>query len=137
MPVPSPRNKILPARGNFTDLSTNVASLLDGEICYAIDQDQYYQNEGGTLVSVGATKAQGILADSAIQPSDNVSELTNDAGYITLAEVPGDLVTSVAGKTGDVTLVKADVGLGNVGWRTFVVLKQLIHGLAGAERSAG
>ena len=114
MPVPSPRNKILPARGNFADLSANVASLLDGEICYAIDQDQYYQNESGTLVSVGATKAQGILADSAIQPGDNVSELTNDAGYITLAEVPGDLVTSVAGKTGDVTLVKADVGLGNV-----------------------
>ncbi|WGL30535.1 chaperone of endosialidase [Synechococcus phage S-CRES1] len=114
MPVPSPRNKILPARGNFSDLSTNVASLLDGEICYAIDQDQYYQNEGGTLVSVGATKAQGLLADSAIQPGDNVSDLTNDAGYITLAEVPGDLVTSVAGKTGDVTLVKADVGLGNV-----------------------
>jgi hypothetical protein len=78
MPVPSPRNKILPARGNFADLSTNVASLLDGEICYAIDQDQYYQNEGGTLVSVGATKAQGALADTAVQPGDNVSDLTND-----------------------------------------------------------
>jgi hypothetical protein len=109
MSVPSPRNKILPARGNYVDLAANVASLLDGEICYAIDQDQYYQNEGGALVSVGATKAQGALADTSLQPGDNVSTLTNDAGYITLAEVPGDLVTSVAGKTGDVTLVKADI----------------------------
>lgn len=88
MPVPSPRNKILPARGNFADLSTNVASLLDGEICYAVDQDQYYQNEGGTLVSVGANKAQGALADTAVQPGDNVSDLTNDANYI--AEAPQD-----------------------------------------------
>ena len=29
-----------------------------------------------------ATSAQGGLADSAIQPGDNVSELTNDAGYL-------------------------------------------------------
>ena len=109
MPVPSPRNKILPARGNYADLAAEVASIADGEICYAVDQDQYYQNESGTLVAVGATKAQGLLADSAVQPGDNVSELVNDAGYITLAEVPADVVTSVAGRTGDVTLVKADV----------------------------
>lgn len=38
-----------------------------------------------------------------------VSQLTNDSGYLT--SVP---VTSVAGKTGAVTLVKADVGLSNV-----------------------
>ena len=30
-----------------------------------------------------ATAAQGTLADSAVQPNDNVSDLTNDAGYIT------------------------------------------------------
>jgi hypothetical protein len=30
-----------------------------------------------------ATAAQGALADSAVQPADNVSDLTNDAGYIT------------------------------------------------------
>ena len=30
-----------------------------------------------------ATAAQGTLADSAVQPSDNISTLTNDSGYIT------------------------------------------------------
>jgi hypothetical protein len=30
-----------------------------------------------------ATAAQGSLADSAVQPGDNVSTLTNDAGYLT------------------------------------------------------
>jgi hypothetical protein len=86
-----------------------VVSLLDGEICYAIDQDQYYQNEGGALVSVGATKAQGALADTSVQPGDNVSDLTNDANYITLADVPGDLVTSVNTQTGDVVLDTDDI----------------------------
>ena len=51
-----------------------------------------------------ASAAQGTLADSATQPADNISTLTNDSGYITSAPV-----TSVAGKTGVVTLVKADI----------------------------
>ena len=110
MPVPSPRNKILPVRGNITTLQANLASLLEGEICYALDEDQYYQVEGGALVSVGATKVQGALADSAVQPLDNISTLTNDAGYITLAEVPADAVSSVNTQTGAVVLGFADVG---------------------------
>ena len=95
MPVPADRYQILPARGNYSDLAAEVASLGDGEICYAVDQDQYYQNEGGTLVAVGATKVQGLLAESALQPGDNVSELVNDAGYITAAEVPPSGVTQI------------------------------------------
>jgi len=63
-----------------------------------------------TAADVGAaTSAQGSLADSAVQPGDNISDLANDAGYITVAEVPSVPVTSVAGKTGDVTLIKADI----------------------------
>ena len=31
MPVPSPRNKILPARGNLSDLQAGLAELLEGE----------------------------------------------------------------------------------------------------------
>ena len=35
-----------------------------------------------------ASAAQGALAGSAVQPGDNVSDLVNDAGYITVAQVP-------------------------------------------------
>ena len=82
MPLSSPRYIIKPLRGTYAALLANVADIQDGEICYAIDQDQHYQNESGTLVAVAATKAQGALADSAVQPGDNVSDLTNDAGYL-------------------------------------------------------
>lgn len=40
----------------------------------------------------------------------NISSLTNDAGYITLAQVPASPVTSVNTKTGDVVLNATDVG---------------------------
>lgn len=58
---------------------------------------------GGSIISVNgktgivvldaadvgaATVAQGALADTALQPGDNISDLTNDAGYITAAQVP-------------------------------------------------
>ena len=42
-----------------------------------------------------ATAAQGALADSATQPGDNISTLTNDSGYLTSETYTGT-VTSVA-----------------------------------------
>jgi len=44
-----------------------------------------------------ATSAQGTLADSAVQPGDNVSDLTNDSGYITASSTD-----SLTNKTFDV-----------------------------------
>ena len=82
MPLSSPRYIIKPLRGTYAALLANVANIEDGEICYAIDQDQHYQNESGTLVAVATSKSQGALADSSIQPADNISTLTNDANYL-------------------------------------------------------
>jgi len=56
-----------------------------------------------------ATSAQGTLADSSIQPLDNISELTNDAGYITDSALSDyvqttDLATvATSGSYGDLT----------------------------------
>lgn len=41
-----------------------------------------------------ATSAQGALADTALQPNDNISELNNDAGYITSSAIPTNYVTT-------------------------------------------
>ena len=87
MAVPSPRNSIRIARGSYNDLLTELASLGEGEICYAKDQDRLYVVENGILTAASATAAQGVLADTAVQPADNVSDLTNDAGYLTLADI--------------------------------------------------
>jgi len=39
-----------------------------------------------TALAGKATTAQGTLADSAVQPGDNISTLTNNSGYITSAD---------------------------------------------------
>ncbi len=41
-----------------------------------------------------ATAAQGAKADTALQPNDNISELTNDVGYVTSAAIPTNYVTT-------------------------------------------
>lgn len=61
--------------------------------------------EGKLNASVNASLD---LADSALQNGDNVSELVNDAGYLT-SETPAP-VDSVNGKTGVVVLDATDVG---------------------------
>lgn len=65
----------------IADLSTIRANATDGKSAY--NTIQTYGNIVTHSVSEFATAAQGTLADSAIQPNDNISELTNNAGYIT------------------------------------------------------
>ena len=43
-----------------------------------------------------ATAAQGTLADSATQPGDNVSDLTNDAGYLTTIDLTAESIDELS-----------------------------------------
>ena len=78
------------ASADVTD-ATNVTAagaLMDSEVTNlaqvkAFDSTDY------------ATAAQGTLADSATQPGDNVSTLTNDAGYLTSFTETNDLTSAV------------------------------------------
>lgn len=66
-----------------------------------------------TPATIGAaTSAQGALADSATQPGDNISTLTNDAGYTTnvgdITGVTAGSGISGGGTSGTVTVSHAD-----------------------------
>lgn len=50
MPLPSPRNPISPARGSKANLDANIASIVEGEIVFAEDQNQLYVKKSGVLV---------------------------------------------------------------------------------------
>jgi len=53
-----------------------------------------------SLIDGKATSAQGTLAYSALQPSDNISDLTNDSGFITGYTVTeGDVTSGLDGAT--------------------------------------
>src|SRR6056300_122024 len=70
------------------------ASDAEGNITVSFTQDKTWSVITGTPTTLSgygitdaATSAQGALADSAVQPGDNVSTLVNDAGYITNADI--------------------------------------------------
>lgn len=63
--------------------------------------------DSGNAAASFATAAQGTLADSATQPGDNISSLTNDSGYITSYTETDPVVGAISG------IVKAD-GLGAI-----------------------
>lgn len=101
--------------GNLLTLSAVPADLDTDDIQEGATNLYYTDARADARIALAApnyaTAAQGTLADSAVQPADNISTLTNNLNFIDAAGAP---VQSVAGKTGTVSLVKGDVGLGNV-----------------------
>jgi hypothetical protein len=49
MATPSTRTPVRIARGTYADLNASILDLLEGEICYATDQNISYVVEGGAL----------------------------------------------------------------------------------------
>lgn len=64
-----------------TDANTDIDARVDKAFVDALNVDA--DTLDGSDSTAFATSAQGSLADSAVQPSDNVSDLTNDSGYLT------------------------------------------------------
>lgn len=54
MPVPSYRVPVRIARGTYANLNAALASLEEGEICYATDENALYVVEGGVLTQASA-----------------------------------------------------------------------------------
>ncbi|QNJ25998.1 hypothetical protein SynSYN20_01671 [Synechococcus sp. SYN20] len=107
MPVPSPRSKLLPARGNAADLLANVSALVEGEICYAIDENSYYQKVGASLVKVSGGSGSGTsYDDTALAGRVTTVEGEVDALETTVAGLSSYDDTALAGR---VTTVEGDV----------------------------
>ena len=96
MPVPSPRNPISPARGNYATLLANIADLSEGEIVWAGDQNQLYVKEGSSLVTADAALPSTFTFVN--QKSDFPSAV---GGVITLADNQTYFITSEVDLTGD------------------------------------
>ena len=89
-------------QGNINTLSNTVTSnynALDARITTNagnITSLQNTINNYGDIVTYNAnnfaTSSQGLLANTALQPNDNISELNNNVGYITSASLPTDYV---------------------------------------------
>jgi hypothetical protein len=52
MPTPANRAKIQLVRGSYSNISASIADLIDGELCYAKDQNKLYMVEGTVLTPI-------------------------------------------------------------------------------------
>jgi len=96
MTTPATRTPVRIARGTYSDLNASVADILDGEICWATDQDKIYVKDGGSLVATMLTSAdvgvtvQAYDADTAkldvVQTFTAVQTLTDPAIIGTILE---------------------------------------------------
>ena len=95
------------ATKNYVDTQVQSADTLeelnDVTITTVADNDVIaYDSTSGEYINQSAseaglaTSAQGALADSATQPGDNVSDLTNDAGYLTSIDLTGESVDELS-----------------------------------------
>lgn len=80
---------------NLTTTVNNNYTELDGRITQNHNDitslSQTLQSYGDIVTYDAAdfaTAAQGVLANTALQPGDNITELVNNAGYITSADLP-------------------------------------------------
>ena len=116
MPVPSTRTPVRVARGTYANLSTTdaLASLQEGEIAFATDQQKLYVKQGGGLTAISAASAAAPApADVSASPAFAGGTGTQSDPYqLTAVAVPfsGGTATStqtvtVTGGAGDFLIV--------------------------------
>ena len=62
MTTPTNRTPVRVARGTISNLTTSVADIQEGEICYATDEDKLYVKEGDSLVDASTNSDKADLA---------------------------------------------------------------------------
>lgn len=85
MPTPANRAKVQLVRGSYSNIAASISDLVDGELCYAKDENRLYMVEGSTLTQ--------IEADPEDIESIIASVITAGTGINVTHDNPGDTVT--------------------------------------------
>ena len=85
MPTPANRAKVQLVRGSYANIFASIADLVDGELCYAKDQNKLYMVEGSTLTPIEVDIEQVEDALSSLLIGGTALSITHDD--------PGDTLT--------------------------------------------
>ena len=131
MGTPATSTPVRVARGTYSNLNTNKADILEGEICYAHDQNKIYIKEGSNLEEHTIdTSSFALLAGSTFTGDvviDNAKELrfheadgngSNYVGFEAPATLGGDKICVLPSADGSAGQYLKTDGSGNLGWAT-------------------
>ena len=119
MGTPTTRTPVRIARGTYSNLNSSKADILEGEVCYATDENNLYVKEGSNLEKIQATTFTGDLtlnaqADVRWSDADSSNYIAVQAPSTVASNVTFTLPTA-DGSAGQ--LLKTD-GSGTLGWAT-------------------
>ena len=131
MPTPATRTPVRVARGTYSNLNSNKADILEGEICYATDQNKIYIKEGSNLEEhsidtsgfaqlAGATYTGDVILDNAKELRfEEASGIGNNyVGFEAPATLGGDQIWVLPTADGSAGQYLKTDGSGNLGWAT-------------------
>lgn len=106
MPTPANRAKIQLVRGSYSNIAASIADLVDGELCYAKDQNKLYMVEGTTLTPIEVDIEQVEQAIAGILAGGTGITVTHDDGGDTITIDLADTAVT-AGSYGSSTAIPA------------------------------
>ena len=131
MPTPATRTPVRVARGTYSNLNGNKADILEGEICYATDQNKIYIKEGSNLeehtidtstfaLIAGTTFTGDIIVDNAkeLRFEEASGNGNNYVGFEAPATLGGDQIWVLPTADGSANQYLKTDGSGNLGWGT-------------------
>ena len=131
MPTPATRTPVRVARGTYSNLKSNKADILEGEICYATDQNKIYIKEGSNLEeNTIDTSSFALIAGTTFTGDviiDNAKELrfheadgngSNYVGFEAPATLSADKIWVLPTADGSAGQYLKTDGSGNLGWGT-------------------
>ncbi len=131
MPTPATRTPVRVARGTYSNLNSNKADILEGEICYATDQNKIYIKEGSNLEEhsidtsgfaqlAGATYTGDVILDNAkeLRFEEASGNGNNYVGFEAPATLGGDQIWVLPTADGSAGQYLKTDGSGNLGWAT-------------------
>lgn len=110
MPTPNTRTPVRVARGTYNNLVSSIGDLLEGEICYATDQNKFYAIESGALTEQPYLSTSGGTVTGELQIGNSgslVFEGSSNDGFETVlgvADPTADRVITLPNATGTVAL---------------------------------
>jgi len=111
MTTPATRTPIRIARGTYANLNASITDLLEGEICYATDQNIFY------------VKESGVLTETTIDLSAYLTSATAASTYVANSDI------GVTVQAYDADTAKLDVAQTYTAQQTFGELKETVYTL--------
>ena len=125
MGTPTTRTPVRIARGTYSNLNANKADILEGEICYAHDQNKLYIKEGSNLEAnnpsttfPGATFTDDVTVNAQKDLRFADSDSSNWIALQAPATIGSNITLTLPTADGSAGQYLKTDGSGNLGWAT-------------------